>query len=364
MTLVIVLPTYNERENVRTLIPGIQAQRARTSHDLHILVVDDNSPDGTADVVRELQAHDPSLHLITGRKEGLGRAYVRGMTHAISQLGADGVIQMDADHSHNPEDLPRLIHEMDQGYDFVIGSRYVTGGSIPATWSAMRRANSRYGNIVARWVAGMRSVNDCTAGFRCIRADVLAAVRIEDIRANGYCFMIEILHKALGAGARVKEIPVHFVDRTSGTSKLGLSDIAEFLMAVWKLRLGSAATFAAFCVVGLIGIGVNLSVLAALLRLGVGAYAASPLAVLVSIVTNVGLYNAITALSRGQSFRSVRRFDWVSLLHLPVICGTFVILMLSTDLQPLAAQAIGIVPAVFLSYLLSVYWAGSGRRGR
>jgi dolichol-phosphate mannosyltransferase len=358
MKIAVVVPTYNERENISPLLARVFGQQTKTRHDLHVLVVDDDSPDRTADVVRDLQRTESRLHLLTGRKEGLGRAYVRGMAYALDTLQADAVVQMDGDLSHDPDDLPRLFAEIDAGQTFVIGSRYVAGGSIPDNWGAIRRANSAYGNVMARYVAGMAQVHDCTAGFRCIRATVLRRIGVESIRANGYCFQIELLHRALKQGARVKEVPVHFVDRVKGSSKLGLSDVLEFLATVWRLRLGNAATFAAFCLVGLTGVAVNLGILWLLLRAGLNRYVASPIAVQASIVTNFLLNNAWTFRRRSQRSTSVTalRFNVVSLVALSVSYSVFVGLSLTTSLSSLVAQAIGIVPATLVNYFLNVYW--------
>ncbi|HEY6044518.1 MAG TPA: glycosyltransferase, partial [Nitrosospira sp.] len=158
LRVVIILPTYNERENIGNLIDALQAQFKTLPHDMQILVVDDSSPDGTADVVRMKQASSFNVHLLMGQKSGLGAAYIRGMIYAMDQLGADAVFEMDADFSHKPEDVPRLLAALDAGADFVIGSRYVKGGSIPEKWGFLRRMNSWGGNIVARYVAGIYKV--------------------------------------------------------------------------------------------------------------------------------------------------------------------------------------------------------------
>src|SRR3990172_4816053 len=149
MKIVVILPTYNEKDNIGLIIHALQEQFRKIPHEMHILVVDDNSPDGTADIVRAACDTFSNLHLITGEKQGLGAAYLRGMTFAINELLADVVMEMDADFSHKPEDVPRLIDAVAGGADFAIGSRYVPGGKIPEDWSFLRRMNSRWGNIFA-----------------------------------------------------------------------------------------------------------------------------------------------------------------------------------------------------------------------
>ena len=237
MKVVIIVPTYNEHDNISILIQALQDQFYNMHHNMHILVVDDNSPDGTAEVVRGLQTSHDNLHLIMGRKAGLGIAYLRGMQYAINSLNADVVFEMDADLSHKPQDIPRLMAEIDHGADFVIGSRYVRGGSIPKEWRLYRRLNSYFGNIAARYIAGIYHVKDCTAGFRAIRTSLLKRIDLNGIYVKGYTFQVALLHRVVDSGAMIREIPVDFVDRKYGDSKLGLSDILEFIMNVWRIRL-------------------------------------------------------------------------------------------------------------------------------
>ncbi len=236
MTGVVILPTYNERENILPLIAALQKSFARIPHDMRILVVDDNSPDGTGTVVREKATTTSGLSLITGEKQGLGAAYIRGMTHALDALRADLVVEMDADFSHKPEDLPRLVQALDAGADFVIGSRYTAGGKIPDDWGLLRRMISKWGNVFARYIAGLYKIKDCTAGFRAIRGSLLRKIDLTSLRVQGYAFQIALLHQAIVNGARVREIPVEFVDRARGTTKLGMSDILEFMLSAWRIR--------------------------------------------------------------------------------------------------------------------------------
>lgn len=235
--VVIITPTYNEIENIEKLIESLQEQFKTIPHDMHILVVDDRSPDGTAAVVRQNQLRFSNLYLIEGKKDGLGAAYIRGMHYAIENLKADVVFEMDADFSHKPEDVPRLMSEIDAGEDFVIGSRYVPGGSIPDNWGPLRRFNSFFGNIAARYIAGIYNIRDCTAGFRAIRTSLLSRIDFKTLRVQGYAFQVALLHSAVLSGGRIKEIPVCFVDRKYGSSKLGLADVLEFIKNVWLLRL-------------------------------------------------------------------------------------------------------------------------------
>ncbi len=228
MKIVIIIPTYNEKHNIIELINALQQVFKKIPHDMNILVVDDNSPDGTGELVRNHAEKHSNIRLITGRKQGLGSAYIRGMEYALGHMRADVVMEMDADFSHDPEDVPRLIACIDQGADFVIGSRYVKGGRLPADWGIHRRAISRIGNIAARYLLHMKSVKDCTAGFRAIRSDILKKIDLPGLRVQGYAFQIALLSHAMARKAVIEEIPVVFVDRKRGRTKLGYHDILEF----------------------------------------------------------------------------------------------------------------------------------------
>lgn len=236
---IIIIPTYNERENIGLLIEELQTQFNQIPHDCHILIVDDNSPDGTAEIVREKQAMYDNIHLLQGQKQGLGAAYIRSMQHAIHNLGADAVFEMDADFSHKPADVPRLMQALDEGADFAIGSRYIKGGSIPKEWGFFRRMNSLFGNIVARYIAGIYTIMDCTAGFRAIKTSLLRDISLTELRVQGYAFQISLLYEVKQRNAKIKEVPVDFIERKEGYSKLGFRDIVEFIGNACWLRFKS-----------------------------------------------------------------------------------------------------------------------------
>lgn len=361
MKAIVILPTFNERTNIERMIRALQEQFLRIQHEMHILVVDDNSPDGTADVVRSLQAeYDDNLHLIEGTKAGLGAAYIRGMRYALSNLNADLVFEMDADFSHRPEDIGRLLSEIEAGSDFVIGSRYVKGGSIPKEWGLLRRLNSKGGNIAARYIAGISKIRDCTAGFRAIRASLLRRIDFDALRVQGYAFQVALLHAVLGQGGKIKEVPVDFVDREQGESKLGLSDILEFVKNVWWLRLQSSKTFIKFAIVGASGVVVNLGFFTMFLAMGMNKYIASPIAIELSIVSNFLWNNYWTFRWRKTADRTRIRglkFNLVSIVALGVSYGTFVGLSFAfPTAPPQLHQLIGILPATLINYFLNSYW--------
>ena len=360
MRTIIIIPTFNERGNIGALIRALLDQFKRVRHDLHILIVDDNSPDGTADVVRSLQANNDNVHLLTGQKAGLGAAYIRGMNHALHVLQADLVFEMDADFSHKPEDIPRLLSEIEAGADFVIGSRYVPGGSVPKTWNLVRRLNSMGGNLAARYIAGIPQIRDCTAGFRAIRASLLRRIDFSELRVQGYAFQVALLHAALEEGGKIREIPVDFVDRKQGESKLQFSDIIEFAINVWGIRLQSSKTFIKFAIVGASGVLVNLGFFSLFLMMEINKYIASPIAIELSIIWNFLLNNYWTFRWRKTGNRTRIRglkFNLVSVIALGVSYGTFVALSIAfPDTKPQFHQLIGIVPATLVNYFLNSYW--------
>jgi dolichol-phosphate mannosyltransferase len=232
----LVLPTYQEIENIEPVLRAVHA--ALSSCDLpefRILVVDDSSPDGTAERARELQAELPELEvLVRPQRQGLGRAYVHGFAHAVAH-GADVLVQMDADFSHDPADIPRLLTAVRAGADMAIGSRYTPGGGVE-DWGLPRRLLSRGGSVYSRLVLGL-DIADLTGGFKCFRSAVLAAIDPETIEAQGYGFQIEVTNRTVRAGFRVVEVPIVFRDRQHGKSKMNARIAAEALFLVPRLRL-------------------------------------------------------------------------------------------------------------------------------
>jgi dolichol-phosphate mannosyltransferase len=359
--VVIILPTYNERGNIAALLAALQREFTRLRHEMHVLVVDDNSPDGTAVPVRAAMQQHSNVHLLTGEKAGLGAAYIRGMQYAIGELRADVVFEMDADFSHDPADVPRLLTELENNSaDFAIGSRHVPGGSIPREWSVLRKLNSAGGNWVARYVAGLYGIHDCTAGFRAIRASILREIDFSALRVKGYAFQVALLHQAVTLGAVVKEVPVHFIDRKHGQSKLGLKDITEFVLNAWWIRMRALRTFMRFALVGISGTVVNLGVFSAALHADLNKYIASPLAVEVSIIWNFLLNNYWTFRERKTRDRTGikgLKYNLVSFVSLGVSFATFTAMSLFVPrASPLLDQLVGIVPAVLVNYFLNSYW--------
>lgn len=225
----IVVPTYNEKEN----LPLLAARVFEVVPQVEMLVVDDNSPDGTGALADELAAKDPRIHVLhREQKQGLGRAYVAGFKWAI-QHGYDLVFEMDCDFSHRPEHLPEFLEAV-QDADLVLGSRYVKGGGT-RDWGLSRKIISGGGNLYARTVLGL-PYKDLTGGFKCFRRKVLEALDLDNLMSFGYCFQIELTCRTHRKGFRIREIPIVFPDRTRGQSKMSGKIFKEAFFTVWKLR--------------------------------------------------------------------------------------------------------------------------------
>ncbi|MGC9336618.1 MAG: polyprenol monophosphomannose synthase [Candidatus Cloacimonadia bacterium] len=225
----IIIPTYNEAENISSLIPAVLKQNKM----VEVLVVDDNSPDGTGEIVSTLAEKNPRVHLLDRPgKMGLGSAYIKGFKYALEH-GYEYVIEMDADFSHNPSDIPRLLDEI-KDYDLVIGSRYVTGVNV-VNWPIRRLLLSILASRYVRFITRM-PVKDPTSGFKCIRRAVLESLDFDNIMSDGYSFQIEIHYKIWKSGWRIKEIPIVFTERRDGKSKMSKRIVWEAIFTVWKLR--------------------------------------------------------------------------------------------------------------------------------
>ena len=263
----IVLPTYNEAQNISKLLHEIFAQKEKIqSHDLHVLVVDDNSPDGTGDVVKKMQQQFPALHLLTGEKKGLGDAYKRGMAHAIENLNVDIIFEMDADFQHDPDLIPLFVDLSRNGFTLIIGSRFLPGAEM-TDMSYYRKFLSLFGNWLIRFFGGMPRLRDFTSGFRCIKASLIEKCDFSNLSTTGYAFQTSLIFELLRNGARVLEVPINFSERLHGTSKLSLPDQLEFLVNLLKIRFRKRYEYVRFLIIGLTGLFVNLGIYFLLTRL-------------------------------------------------------------------------------------------------
>jgi glycosyltransferase involved in cell wall biosynthesis len=250
VSVCIVIPTYNEVDNILKLLISIYSKENRARYKennilLTVLVVDDNSPDGTGEVVEVYMQKNPNVYLLSRKeKDGLGAAYIAGISHSMRTLDPDIIFEMDGDLSHSPEYIVPMVNKIREGADFVIGSRYVKGGSIPANWGIKRKLISKAANLYAKTLLGISEVNDCTGGFRAIRTSFLQRIDLRSLRTKGYAFQISLLEQMRRQKAVMREVPIAFKDRTDGTSKMRIEDILE--EGIFVLRTGLENAFSIF----------------------------------------------------------------------------------------------------------------------
>jgi dolichol-phosphate mannosyltransferase len=354
LKVVTVIPTYNERDNIGPLIEALNKAAIDLRHPYEILVCDDNSPDGTQDVIRETQTKYDNVRLLAGPNEGLGVAYARGLAYALEELHGDIVMHMDADFSHNPADLPRMIAKLDEGYDLVVGSRYVPGGRLAQDWGLFRKLISRVANSGIRVIAGLWAIHDCTGGFRAYRADVLRQV---DLAAapKGYAILTYLAYNSIMAGARATEIPITFSQRAEGDSKLRASDAMELFLNAWWIRYDRRDRFFRRATGGLSGVAVNLLALAALYHgAGVPAIPASAIAIELSVLFSFA-WRRVWAVAlnkpRQPIVETITKTHVLAVPSFLLTLGTFAALR-SSGMNAIAAQAIGIIPAMFWNYFI------------
>ncbi len=261
MKIVIVIPSYNEATNIKPLIQRLLEQFPKQPHhNYSVLVVDGNSTDGTQSEVEAISKNHPNVHLLNeSKKSGLGAAYIKGFDYAIKNLGAEVLVEMDADFQHPPEDVIRLISEIDNGYDYVIGSRFIKGGSIPKDWALYRKLLSYGGNIFSKIVLGIFDVHDFTSGFKASRVKgFVDKIDFSSIISSGFAYKMDLLYKMRNLGARFKEIPINFGLRDRGDSKMENNNFMDSLKVVLMLRIRHNYSFFKFLGVGFLGLFVDL----------------------------------------------------------------------------------------------------------
>jgi dolichol-phosphate mannosyltransferase len=267
MKVVIIIPTYNERENIGNLIEYLQEKifpKITDKFKMNILVVDDSSPDKTSEEVILKQKKYKNVHLLVNpKKSGLGGAYLKGMQKAVDEMGADILFEMDADFSHDPKVIPAFLKKIEEGFDLVLGSRYIKGGAIPSDWGLHRKVLSLLGNTTIRIVITHFGIHDWTTGYRAIKTEVFQKLRSEMKKRefSGYTWQIGFLHKTIRQGFKVAEVPIVFVDRKYGKSKLGIEYIKNTLLYIFTIRLLELKQVIKFATVGTIGFIINFSAL-------------------------------------------------------------------------------------------------------
>jgi len=298
MKAVVILPTYNERENIQILLAKLlSVAKGITNHSLTFLVIDDNSPDGTGAAVREYQKKHPEIKMLTGPKQGLGKALLRAVGYATGELKAEVLVQMDADLSHDPASLPQFFAALDRGANFVVGSRYIPGGSIPHNWGIHRKIFSIVGNAIVRFGLGYLVIHDWTGGYRLYKREFFEKARNQLQPYKGYVFQIAFLHQSVARGAKVTEVPIHFTDRRFGHSKIApaqyIKDVLAYVLSA-RIRQIFGGNFWKFCVVGTIGFVINTLGLEILVKLGAHPAVGGALGAEFAIISNFILNNAWT----------------------------------------------------------------------
>jgi dolichol-phosphate mannosyltransferase len=255
MKAVVIIPTFNEKGNIEPMIELLEKEvfPSVKNYEIALLVADDGSPDGTAEIVKEYMKQYKNIDLSLGKKEGLGAAYVRAMTYAIEKMNADVVFEMDCDFFHDPTKIPEFLEKIDEGYDFVVGTRYSHGGAIPPDWGIHRKIMSVWGNLFIRFLFGRKGIDDWTGGYRAIKKEVFLKEKEKLGAFSGYTFQVGFLWNAVKDGYKIAEVPFKAKDRTKGKSKIpGIQTIIKTLYFVIKVRIQELifGPFGKFLVVG------------------------------------------------------------------------------------------------------------------
>lgn len=343
---VVILPTYNERNNIQTIIPKIfEASQGLHKWKLSVLVVDDNSPDGTAGEVVKLQATYPELHIIHGEKKGLGNAYIRGFSHALDNLNPTVIFEMDADMSHDPALITLFLTDIDDGADFVIGSRYIRGGSIPSDWGLHRKIFSYCGNIILRLGFMNLKIHEWTNGFRAIKAGFIKSILSELTPFNGYVFQIAILDRAIKKNLDIREIPMHFKERKSGESKISS---LRYIFDIFVYILQNSS-FVKFCIVGLIGFIINVIGLEVFYHAGFTPGIAAAIGAEFAIISNFLLNNAWSFSHKkiSSSEKLISKFLQFNIVSFGSIVIQFIIVGIGTHIFGDSTRLFFLVVAIF-----------------
>ena len=355
-----VLPTYNEEENIGNIIQQIlKEEKSQSKHTFTILVVDDNSTDETQTIVQRYIALNSKVHLVTGQKKGLGDAYKRGFKYALNDLKADLIFQMDSDGQHDTSLIPDFVSYIEEGKDVVIGSRFVEGGTTP-DFSFSRLLMSKVGNLLVRYVGGITLLQDCTSGYRAIRASHLKELDFSYLSTRGYSFQSSLICDLAWRGANIFEIPIEFSSRQGGDSKLALRDQIEFLLNIPRLGFRNLEDFIKYSLVGVSGVFVNLGLYLFLTRYYEISEVVAPLIAIESaLISNFILNNFWTFGKRIKQSRirvKFIKFHLVSGLSALINYSVFLILFLVFGFFDILANLIGIALAAIVNYLINSNW--------
>ena len=296
MKIVIMIPTYNEKENIARTIDNLEIEfkKIPSRHQMEILVIDDSSPDGTADIVKAKGKQYPNVHLLPNRvKAGLGAAYIKSMRYATDKLMADVVFEYDADGSHQPKYIPGMVEALDKGADVVVGSRYVPGGSMPDNWGFDRKLISFFGNFIAQAVLFTFQYKDMTSGFRGTKTKWLKQIDLENLISKQFAYKIQLYYELHLLGAKIVEYPIEFIDRSQGRSKFPKNNIIDSLRVVFSLRLRQSEKLIKVMIVGGVGTLVQL-IIFNVLRSNLAIQVAQNIGIEAAIISNFIINNVWT----------------------------------------------------------------------
>ena len=357
----IVIPTYNEQGCIKETLLNILAQCPHITAKLSILVFDSHSTDNTPTIVQSLQSQYPQIYLSSEpQKTGLGSAYIQAMGIAMDTLHPDAIIEFDADGSHQPHHLPKMIEKLEQGADVVIGSRYVKGGSIPADWPWHRKCLSVMGNLLARFIL-IPQYKDITSGFRATRTTHLKKIQLSSLLSYQYAYKIHLVWELHRLNLDIQEIPIDFIDRTTGVSKFPKNNVIDSLRVIFTLRLRTLERFFKVCCVGLSGIAIQFTAFN-LLRTHWPAEAANALAIECAIINNFLLNNQFSFKEQKIYFKQFKKMSKKFFLFNSFSMGSFSFQILLMHLsQPLIGHSrlfengcvlVGIILGSLVNYYL------------
>lgn len=327
MKIVHIIPTYNEKENITKMVSEIfSIEKQYPQWKNEILIVDDYSPDGTAEVVKDIQKNNRRVHLISKKKEGLGKALIKGYEFAIDILHADVIIPNDADFQWDPQDFPKLVKKIEEGYDVVVASRHIAGGSVVG-WNWFRKLNHDISNsLLAWWVAGVHEVEDHAGNFKAIRVKgILDQVRLVKMKNAGFSFQLHILYELSKTKAKFSEIPVIFKERKYGNSKIGFNkyyirDVFEYIKSSLVIRMDRSKSFIKYCIVGGIGFLIQTFISKGFINLGLDPGISVSIGAEGAIVSNFIFNNVWTyRLNKITGFRLIRKFVQFNVVALGAI---------------------------------------------
>ncbi len=331
MKVVIIIPTYNEQENIGQTIRDLEEEFKKIKdHNMNVLVIDSNSTDKTKQIVEDLQKEHKNIFLVVEKeKSGLGGAYIMAMKYAMDKMQADTVFEFDADGSHQPKYIPGMVEKLANGADVVVGSRYVKGGSMPKDWGFNRKFVSYVGNFVAQTVLFLPQYKDITSGFRGTKTKFLKRIDLDGLYSKQFAYKIHLYYELHKLGAKIVEYPIDFIDRSKGRSKFPTNNVRDSLLLCFKLRFRDSKQFLQVCVVGLIGAVVQFSIFNAF-RSSIDPALANAVAVELAVISNFIINNIWTfkeeRIAFGQVGKLLGKFAMFNLVSMGSIFIQFIVI--------------------------------------